>query len=107
MNLLRAFIFLIILVKVVYLFFVLTSLYFKNKLKNKPNDKNYKAKLELNDHLKHQIELVFTILVAILLIILFNPSNKNLIIDNETRTILYLFGFLLIITTNWENFFKY
>jgi hypothetical protein len=107
MNLLRAYVFLIILVKFVYLFFVLRSLYLHNKFKNNPNDKNYKLLLETNDHLKNQLELVFISLVAILLIILFNPINKNLILDNETRTILYLFGFLLLITADWLSFFKY
>jgi hypothetical protein len=107
MNLLRAYVFLIVLVKIFYFFFILRSIHLRYKLKYNPNDKNDKASLQISDHLKHQIELIFTMLVAILLIIIFNPINKKIIIDSETRTILYIFGILLIITADWGSFLSY
>jgi hypothetical protein len=45
--------------------------------------------------------------MAILLIYLFNPQkNRIFMINNETQTLLFLFGFVLIITANWKTFLK-
>ena len=56
---------------------------------------------------KERVEFVFIVLMAILLIYLFNPiKNKLFMINNETKLLLYLFGIVLIITANWETFFK-
>lgn len=43
--------------------------------------------------------------MAILLIMLFNPYTKDpIIVNNEDKTILWLFGYLLIISADWTNF---
>lgn len=106
-SLLRAFIIVTILVKFSFLFFVIREFFIKNLIKKNPNDKKYKESLEINDRFKHQLEFIFTILMASLLIILFNPINrKHIILDNEAKTLLYLFGFLLIITADWAQFIQ-
>jgi len=106
MKLLRAYILLTILVKFCFFYFVIYSLYLRHLIRKNPNNKNYEESLQLIDKVKNQVEFIFTIMVAILLIILFNPYKENLILDYETKLLLYLFGFLLIITSDWANFFN-
>lgn len=56
---------------------------------------------------KERVEFIFVIGMALLLIYLFNPIRKiPIIIDNETKLLLTLLGFLLIITARWSLFFK-
>ena len=56
---------------------------------------------------RERTEFIFTSLMAILLIYLFNPiKNKMFMINNETKLLLYLFGIVLIITADWKTFFK-
>ena len=44
--------------------------------------------------------------MAILLIYLFNPRTERIVmIDNETKLLLYLFGIVLLITAKWDDFF--
>jgi surface polysaccharide O-acyltransferase-like enzyme len=43
--------------------------------------------------------------MAILLIYLFNPiTSQSIVITGHTKILLYLFGILLLVTTNWNNF---
>lgn len=56
---------------------------------------------------KERLEFIFIILMAILLIYVFNPRvDRSVLVDNETKILLYLFGFILLITAKWELFFK-
>ena len=56
---------------------------------------------------KERFEFVFVLLMAILLIYLFNPRRKEMVmIDGETKVLFYLFGFVLIITADWSVFFR-
>jgi len=55
---------------------------------------------------KERFEFVFILLMAILLIYLFNPrKDRTIMIDGETKILLYLFGFVLLITAKWSEFF--
>jgi hypothetical protein len=55
---------------------------------------------------KERFEFIFILLMAILLIYLFNPRmERNVIINGETKLLLYLFGVVLLITANWDTFF--
>ncbi len=55
---------------------------------------------------KHRFEFIFVISMALLLIYLFNPTKeRTTMIDHETSILLYLFGFVLIITAKWDLFF--
>ena len=45
--------------------------------------------------------------MSLLLIYLFHPTiDRRHIINKETRFLLYLFGFILIITADWSDFIK-
>jgi hypothetical protein len=55
---------------------------------------------------KKRFEFIFVLLMAVLLIYLFNPRNNRIVmIDGETNVLLYMFGFLLLITAKWGDFF--
>ncbi len=92
---------LIILVKVVFVILAVSHLYFN--IKGKTDSKTDKKIV----FWKERVEFVFITLMSLMLIYLFNPrSNRNLELDFETKLLLYLFGFILLITAKWEIFFK-
>lgn len=87
---------------------VLHSFTVKYLLKKNPTNKSYKTSLEINDRIKDQVEFIFNIAMALLIIILFNPrQKKHLKIDSETRLLLYLFGYLLVISADWSSFIHF
>ena len=56
---------------------------------------------------KERFEFIFIALMSGLLIYVFNPRvDRSILVDNETKILLYLFGFILLITAKWELFFK-
>lgn len=91
----------IIIVKVLFIVFSLTHLYYK--LKGQEEDK---INLE-SVYWRGRLEFIFTISMAILLIYLFNPRyNHEKMITHETKILLYMFGFILIIIAEWGEFIK-
>jgi hypothetical protein len=93
---------LIILIKVIFILLAITHLYLKLKHEdNSEFDKNLIA-------WKEQVEFVFVLLMSLLLIYLFNPrTDRHLTIDRETRVLFFLFGFILLITAKWKEFFEF
>lgn len=91
----------IFLIKVGFILMALTHIY----LKAKGDEKSDLDKKVL--YWKERFEFIFIATMALLLIYLFNPRrNRAALIDYETSLLLYLFGFVLIITAKWELFFK-
>ena len=92
---------LIIFIKVLFFCFATSHLYLKVK---------GKAHSETDEKIlfwKTRIEFIFIILIAFLLIYLFNPtSNMCANLDKETKLLLCLFGFILLITANWSVVIK-
>jgi amino acid transporter len=91
----------IILIKFLFIIFSLIHLNFIIK-KDEENKINIEAV-----YWRNRLEFIFTISMAILLIYLFNPryNNENLITP-ETKLLLYLFGFILIIIAEWGEFIR-
>ena len=90
---------LILMVKIVFVILAVYRLYVKAK---KPQDKKL---LETIEFWKSKVEFLFISLMSILLIYLFNPrANRINIIDSETKLLLYLFGFVLLLTESWSDF---
>ena len=95
------YIYVIFLIKIIFIILASTHLYLK--FKNETNSELDKEVL----FWRERVEFIFILLMAILLIFLFNPyKNKMYMINNETKVLLYLFGIVLIITAKWETFFK-
>jgi uncharacterized BrkB/YihY/UPF0761 family membrane protein len=100
MKLFDFYIYLIFVVKIGFILMAATHIYLKFKGKEKSSlDKKM-------EYWKERLEFIFVFLMAILLIYLFNPRNdRTQVIDKETKLLLYLFGFVLLITAKWNVFF--
>lgn len=91
----------IFLIKIGFVLMAIAHIYLKAKGKEK-SDLDKKILFW-----KERFELIFIALMSILLIYVFNPRYDNInLIDKETKILLYLFGFILLITSDWEVFFK-
>jgi hypothetical protein len=99
MNSYDYYIYLIFSVKIIFILLTISYIYFKIK-GNTDLDKNIL-------YWKERVEFIFVCLMSILLIYIFNPRlNKEFIINSETRLLLYLFGFILLITAQWDIFIE-
>jgi len=88
-------------IKVGFILLALTHLYYKTK--GEEESKNNKTVL----YWKDRLEFTFVFLMSLLLIYLFNPRYNRLnMIDNEAKILLFLFGFILILTAKWSVFFE-
>jgi hypothetical protein len=75
-------------------------MYYKHIKKDK-NEKN----ILMLDFIKNRFEFIFLILIAILLLIIFNPFNKNPIkINNTTKTLLFIYAIIILINVDWKGF---
>jgi hypothetical protein len=95
------YIYLIFAIKIGFVLMAITHIILKIKGDaNSDLDKNIQ-------YWKERFEFIFIILMALLLIYLFNLKRKgSVVIDGETKILLYLFGIVLLITAKWEDFFK-
>lgn len=93
------FIFIIVIVKFLFIFFTLFDLVFN--LKNKFFLNSFSPFSKFIEPIKDYSKLfdfLFKMLMAILLIYLFNPRNKDVFLDFETRFLLFVYGWILLIT---------
>jgi hypothetical protein len=77
--------------------------------KNEKNGKNGKEEKEEKTDVKlvywkERTEFIFVICMSLLLIYYFRPGHMKPI-DSETSLLFFLFGWILIITAKWSNFF--
>ena len=93
------YIILIFIVKILFIILTISHLYMK--MKGKTNT-------QLDEKVtfwKGRLEFIFVFLMSFLLIYLFNPRTSRLNkVTGETKLLLYLFGFVLLLTANWETF---
>ena len=100
MNYFSAYIYSIIGIKLMFILLAITHIILKIKGKI-GSDLDNKIL-----YLKERIEFLFIILMAILLVYIFNPRMPHTnLLNFEVKLLFYLFGFILIITANWEIFF--
>jgi heme/copper-type cytochrome/quinol oxidase subunit 2 len=93
------YVFCIIIIKIIYIILALITLFFKIKIKNSKNNENI---LNIYNKLvvyKKILEFIFMISTALVCIIIFYPYYKDeIFVDKETKLLLFLFGFIIIIT---------
>ncbi len=100
MNNYDIYISLIFVIKIGFILMAVTHIYLK--VKGETNSDLDKKIV----YWKEKFEFVFVLLMAVLLIYLFNPRNNRIVmIDGESNVLLYLFGFVLLITAKWGDFF--
>jgi amino acid transporter len=55
---------------------------------------------------KDRLEFIFIISMSIICIVLFNPITSGaLVVDGHVRFLLFVYGFIILITSNWHTFF--
>ena len=100
MNYFDIYIAIIFIVKILFIILASYRLYVMHK---KPSDAKL---LKTVEFWKERAEFVFITLMSILLVYIFYPrANRLNMIDKETKLLLYLFGFVLLLTENWSKFF--
>lgn len=74
-------------------------------LYNRARGKKYTNENEIITYWKNRTEFVFIISMAALLIYVFNPrASKPVVLTSETRMLFYLFGFVILLTADWDIF---
>ena len=100
MSYFHNYIYLIIFIKFIFLILAVSHLYMKA---TKKIDSDLDKRIV---YWKERVEFVFVILMACLIIYVFNPRHDHkALIDSHTKLLLYLFGFVLLITAKWSTFF--
>lgn len=99
MGVYNIFIRLLIVLKITFI--ILALIHFFDIINKKTN-----SELDVNvEYGKSRVEFIFTILMSVLIMYLFYPRReKTLLINNETKLLLFLFGIVLIITARWTDF---
>ena len=94
---------LIIMIKVIFVLLKLTAFY--NRITGKSETEFGHTILFWAD----RVEFIFIFLMSILLIALFRNAVKEgvlCIYDKETLILMYIFGFILLLTADWGTFFS-
>jgi hypothetical protein len=92
----------VFIIKILFIILAISNAYVKHKT---PHNKKLIQELTF---WKDRVDFVFTALMALMLIYVFNPrvNNLYLLTGKETKILFYLFGFILLITAKWSLFFK-
>jgi hypothetical protein len=99
-TLLPILIYIILIVKLFYVIFTLSDIYLEKVKKNM--DKN-----DFTSIWKDRTDFIFTALMSLLLLIIFNPwYNNTYLMNREMKLLFFIFGIISITTANWKLFFK-
>ena len=103
------FIYFIILVKGLFLFFVVWNLYLKKKHGRGGGSSGGETKLEKKiSYYKNMTENIFIVLVSLLLIYLFNPYHDNKYLDDKyVKILFFIYGILMLVTFDWSEFARF
>ena len=95
----------IFIIKILFLYFAITTEYYTLKIKKDPKNKEYLQKQKTNLYWKDRFEFIFIILMSFLLLNTFNPrSTKPIFLDFETKLLLCIYAIVILITANWQTF---
>jgi hypothetical protein len=101
MNKLNIYVIFIFLIKIGFIAMASTHLYLNLKHKG---DSDLDKKIL---YWKDRFELIFTLLMSILLIYLFNPRyDRSIFIDREIKILLFAFGIITLVTSKWDILIK-
>ena len=92
---------LVFIVKIIFIILAVSAIYIKHR---QPENKKL---IDFLEFWKQRVEFIFKAMMSAMLIYVFNPRTNNIkLINNEAKLLLYLFGFILIITADWGTFLK-
>ena len=67
----------------------------------------YKNIIDIIKYCQHRLEFIFATLLSFLLIFLFFPLRTTpIILDRETKVLLFAYGIIVLLNAEWEIFFK-
>jgi hypothetical protein len=101
MEIYNKFIRLLIVLKIIFI--ILALIHFLYIIKGNAN-----SVIDITvEYWKSRIEFMFTILMSVLIMYLFYPlREKPILINHDTKLLLFLFGAVLIITARWNDFIE-
>jgi hypothetical protein len=103
MNTYSAYVYLIFFVKLIFIAMAFVSVTLGRKTSMTATEASI---VRFAEHWKERFEFIFKFLMALLLFYLFFPHRSHHVsIDRETNLLLYLLGFILIVTADWNTFF--
>jgi hypothetical protein len=103
MTLFNIYVYFLVFIKTLFILGAAVEVYLKHK---GINDKYSTELIEWIDYWKGRCEFIFIVGSAVILIILFTPfRSKLVVIDYESRILLYFLGWILLITAKWSEFF--
>jgi len=100
-----ALLYLVVVIKFLFLGFALYTRYFTSKIgeKQHPNER----KVDKAEYWKSRTEFAYTSLMSVMLLILFKPGGQYtyLLGEKHVSLLLFIFGFVTLFTSNWTLFF--
>jgi hypothetical protein len=98
------FILFVIFIKVLFIISAIFTFLLRMKIKMSKNNNNKTINIYNNLFVcKETLEFIFIICIAFICIIVFYPYYKDqVIIDRNTRLLLFIYGFIILITANWS-----
>lgn len=104
-NLYNYFIVFIFIIKILFVICTIWHSYLVKKDLKAGNNNNLK-KINTLEYWKERFEFIFIFCMSFICIYIFSPFNKNFIINTETRILMFVFGIIVLINSNWGLFFK-
>jgi hypothetical protein len=101
MRLFDIYVYFLFLLKTLFILGAMYQFYLKKK-----NDEKNKKTIEFIEYWKGRCEFVYVVGMAVILITFFTPLRPKMgVIDYETRMLLFMLGWILLITAEWGTFF--
>jgi hypothetical protein len=102
-QILEIIIYFIIFIKIIFLISTIGAIVFNHYNETSASSKLLEVKFT---YWKKKTEFIFVSSMALLLIYIFNPWYKNRkYISKKLEFLFYLFGFILLFTADWNDFF--
>lgn len=103
---LNIFVWIIIFIKITFLLLSLSYFVVNKQTQNKVHDSKMKSLAQTLLYWKKRMEFIYIICMSLLIIFIFSPRhNREIYITTEMIFLFYLFGIILIITSDWKLFF--
>ena len=105
-NYINIFVWFIICIKIIFILVSISYFVVHKHIDNKVHDSKMKLLDETLLYWKKRMEFLYIICMSLLIIFIFSPRHKREIyITTEMIFLFYLFGIILIITSDWKLFF--
>ena len=106
MNIYKSFLYLIIFIKIIFISSTLILKWIEYKTNHNSQYKPSTSIINTLEFWKERSEFIFIACMSVLLLYLFNPRNYTKgTLDYETRLLLFLYGFIILIKADWKSFF--